>query len=230
MGGMAVGSFICSRWSPGWRKLLIAYAATEAAIGALGLIFAPRVATFPPRQPTLSRVVSPDAVLERGYLPGSTLGSDPGCPCRTGLSRPAAVIIEWGGGFQMAASGQVILVVDDHNDTAELIAEMLRMEGFTSFATASVLEAVNLYERIRPALVITDEYLAGSTKGSDLLRVLRRKYGDAVGRALIITGLPDEVSVLSTDVVLEKPLDLDRLVAVVRALLGGPPAARQAQG
>ena len=42
----------------------------------------------------------------------------------------------------MAASGQVILVVDDHNDTAELIAEMLRMEGFTSFATASVLEAV----------------------------------------------------------------------------------------
>ncbi|TME44826.1 MAG: response regulator [Chloroflexi bacterium] len=156
--------------------------------------------------------------------------ADPGYPCRTGLSRPAAVIIEWGGGFQMAASGQVILVVDDHNDTAELIAEMLRMEGFTSFATASVLEAVNLYERIRPALVITDEYLAGSTMGSDLLRVLRRKYGDAVGRALIITGLPDEVSVLSTDVVLEKPLDLDRLVAVVRALLGGPPAARQAQG
>jgi len=41
MGGMAVGSFICSRWSPGWRKLLIAYAATEAAIGALGLIFHP---------------------------------------------------------------------------------------------------------------------------------------------------------------------------------------------
>ena len=78
--------------------------------------------------------------------------------------------------------------------------------------------------------MITDEYLAGSTMGSDLLRVLRRKYGDAVGRALIITGLPDEVSVLSTDVVLEKPLDLDRLVAVVRALLGGPPAARQAQG
>jgi len=97
MGGMAVGSFICSRWSPGWRKLLIAYAATEAAIGALGLIFAPRVATFPPRQPTLSRVVSPDAVLERGYLPASTLGPDPGYPCRTGLSRPAAVIMQWGG-------------------------------------------------------------------------------------------------------------------------------------
>jgi DNA-binding response OmpR family regulator len=127
----------------------------------------------------------------------------------------------------MAASGGGILVVDDHNDTAELIAEMLRMEGLTSYATGSVLEAVRLYEQIRPALVITDEYLGGSTTGSDLLRVLRRKYGDSVGRALVITGLPEEVAVLSTDVVLEKPLDLDRLVAVVRALLGGPPAARE---
>src|SRR5437016_8099421 len=90
--------------------------------------------------------------------------ADHGCPCRTGLSRPAAVIIEWGGGFQMAASGQVILVVDDHNDTAELIAEMLRMEGFTSFATASVLEAVNLYERSRPALVITDSILPAAPR------------------------------------------------------------------
>ena len=128
----------------------------------------------------------------------------------------------------MAAPEQAILVVDDHKDTAELIAEMLRMEGFTSFATGNVLEAVKLYEQIRPALVITDEYLAGSTTGSDLLRVLRRKYGDAVGRALVITGLPEQVAVLSTDVVLEKPLDLEKLVAVVRALLGGPPAAREA--
>lgn len=127
----------------------------------------------------------------------------------------------------MQAPEKIILVVDDHHDTAELIAEMLRMEGFTSLATASVLEALKSYEEVRPALVITDEHLAGSTTGSDLLRVLRRRYGDAVGRAVVITGLPEEVTVLSTDVVLEKPLDFDRLVAVVRALLGGPPASRQ---
>jgi DNA-binding response OmpR family regulator len=128
----------------------------------------------------------------------------------------------------MAAPGKSILVVDDYKDTAELIAEMLRMEGFTPCAAGNVLEAVKLYEQVRPALVITDEYLGGSTTGSDLLRVLRRKYGDAVGRALVITGLPEEVTVLPTDVVLEKPLDLDRLVAVVRGLLGEPPAAREA--
>ena len=122
----------------------------------------------------------------------------------------------------MVALGRTILVVDDHHETAEVISEMLVMEGFTCFAAASELQALQLYEQVRPALVITDEYLAGSTTGSDLLRVLRRKYGKAVGRALVVTGLPEDVAILSSDVVLEKPLDMSQLVAVVRELLGEP--------
>src|SRR5438874_12500076 len=39
MGGMAVGSWISSRWSGRVRNLLRGYALTEAAIGVLGLIF-----------------------------------------------------------------------------------------------------------------------------------------------------------------------------------------------
>src|SRR5205814_10554453 len=39
MGGLAIGSWLSSRWSPGWRNLLAAYALTEAAIGVLGLVF-----------------------------------------------------------------------------------------------------------------------------------------------------------------------------------------------
>jgi len=39
MGGMALGSWLSSRWSPRWRNLLAAYAVTEAAIGLLGLVF-----------------------------------------------------------------------------------------------------------------------------------------------------------------------------------------------
>src|SRR2546423_6959080 len=41
MGGMAIGSLVSSRWSPRWRNLLTAYAATEAAVGVLGLVFHP---------------------------------------------------------------------------------------------------------------------------------------------------------------------------------------------
>src|SRR5262252_5883991 len=39
MGGMALGSWISSRFSPRWRDLLIAYAVTEAAIGLLAMLF-----------------------------------------------------------------------------------------------------------------------------------------------------------------------------------------------
>ncbi len=39
MGGMAVGSWVCSRYSVKWRQLLLGYAVIEGIIGVLGLIF-----------------------------------------------------------------------------------------------------------------------------------------------------------------------------------------------
>jgi len=122
---------------------------------------------------------------------------------------------------------QNVLVVDDHRDTAEMIAEFLREVGFVSHTANNGLDALRIYDALRPALIITDESLAGTITGSDLVRVLRRKYGPAVGRALFLTGAPEAVSSLPTDVVLEKPMDLETLIAAVRSILGEPPAARQ---
>jgi DNA-binding response OmpR family regulator len=122
---------------------------------------------------------------------------------------------------------QNVLVVDDHRDTAEMIAEFLREVGFVSHTANNGLDALRIYDALRPALIITDESLAGTITGSDLVRVLRRKYGPAVGRALFLTGAPDAVSSLPTDVVLEKPVDLETLIAAIRSILGEPPAARQ---
>ncbi|MBI3042052.1 MAG: spermidine synthase [Betaproteobacteria bacterium] len=39
MGGMALGSWLCSRYSMRWRNLLVGYAAAEAVIGACALVF-----------------------------------------------------------------------------------------------------------------------------------------------------------------------------------------------
>jgi predicted membrane-bound spermidine synthase len=41
MGGMALGSWICGRYSGRWRRLLLGYAAVEAVIGVLALVFHP---------------------------------------------------------------------------------------------------------------------------------------------------------------------------------------------
>src|SRR6266849_8713204 len=41
MGGMAIGSWLCSRWSEAWRNLLRGYALAEGLIGIAGLAFHP---------------------------------------------------------------------------------------------------------------------------------------------------------------------------------------------
>src|SRR6266853_4329799 len=41
MGGMAIGSWLCSRWSAGWRNLLRGYAVAEGLIGIAALAFHP---------------------------------------------------------------------------------------------------------------------------------------------------------------------------------------------
>jgi len=39
MGGMALGSWLCSRFSGGWKNLLVGYALAEAVIGVCALVF-----------------------------------------------------------------------------------------------------------------------------------------------------------------------------------------------
>lgn len=46
MGGMAVGSWICSRFSHRWPRLLRGYALAEAAVGAAALLFHPLYTAF----------------------------------------------------------------------------------------------------------------------------------------------------------------------------------------
>lgn len=41
MGGMALGAWLASRYGVRWRRLILAYAAVEGAIGAMGLLFHP---------------------------------------------------------------------------------------------------------------------------------------------------------------------------------------------
>src|SRR5512134_2218908 len=41
MGGMAMGSWLSSRYSARWRNLLLAYAIAEGLIGVLALVFHP---------------------------------------------------------------------------------------------------------------------------------------------------------------------------------------------
>ena len=112
-----------------------------------------------------------------------------------------------------------VLIVDDNPDLLEVLAEVVQTLGrFCVHTARSGLEALSLYDSVDPALVILDEGL-GDIGGSELLRRLRQLNAHALKPALFLTGERTSVKCLPGDVVLEKPVGMDRLLDAVRALV-----------
>jgi CheY-like chemotaxis protein len=112
-----------------------------------------------------------------------------------------------------------VLIVDDNPDLLDVLAEVLHTLGCLCVHKArSGLEALRLYASLDPALVILDEGLA-DMRGSELLRTLRETNSRARRPALLVTGSTSSVQCLPGDVVLEKPVAMQRLLDAVQALV-----------
>ena len=117
------------------------------------------------------------------------------------------------------AAVATILIIDDNQDLLDVHAEVLLTLGSVRVHKArSGLEALRLYDAVDPALVILDEGLA-DMRGSELLRRLRQDHSRARRPALFVTGAGSSVQCLPGDVVLEKPVDMQRLLDVVQVLV-----------
>jgi CheY-like chemotaxis protein len=66
-----------------------------------------------------------------------------------------------------------ILIVDDDQSIAELMAELLHDEGYRVAIAADAPSAVAIARSVQPALVFTDSMMPGMG-GSELIRALRR--------------------------------------------------------
>ena len=79
--------------------------------------------------------------------------------------------------------GWTILVVEDHDDARELIADMLERSGGRVIAAASTREAVERVREVRPDLLLADLGLPGED-GYALLTRFRAIYPDVPAIAL----------------------------------------------
>lgn len=128
----------------------------------------------------------------------------------------------------MAARGR-ILVVEDDIDTSELLVLVLEGAGYEVRTAVDGIEALTALgaEAERPDVLLLDLWLP-RLGGGGLLRRLRRDPGLAKLPVLILTGapIPPEVAALA-DGAMEKPFDVEELVAAVRRLVRsrkpGPP-------
>jgi two-component system, NtrC family, response regulator AtoC len=80
---------------------------------------------------------------------------------------------------------RTVLIVDDEQDTAELLAEILQLRGYTTIAVGSAEECIERLEREVVDVVLTDVMLPG-VSGIDLCKRLRTSYPDVL--ALVVTG------------------------------------------
>ncbi|MEP7081676.1 MAG: response regulator [Chloroflexota bacterium] len=130
------------------------------------------------------------------------------------------------------SSRALVLVVDDSHEMRALIADVLAEEGFEVLAAASGGRALTLMAERRPDLVITDLLMPGMD-GFTLRGEMLRRADLAQVPVVVLSAFwqrPSET--LDVVDVIAKPLDLDRLLAVVRRALDGadPEAAGRSRG
>jgi len=118
-----------------------------------------------------------------------------------------------------------ILLVEDHVDTLNLLARLLRRDGHTVDAAPTVRDALRLADGRRHDLVISDIGLPDGT-GLDLLSELRMVYDVP---AIALTGYGEEhyadlCTAAGFITRMVKPITYERLVQAITALGG---AARQ---
>ncbi len=114
-----------------------------------------------------------------------------------------------------------ILIVDDEQGVRAALGQLLEYEGYEVRAESSGVQGLALYEKWRPQLVFLDVKMAGM----DGLEVLRRiKQLDPAASVVMISGHATiqtavEATQLGAYDILEKPLDTDRILVLLRNAL-----------
>ena len=111
-----------------------------------------------------------------------------------------------------------VLVIDDEPGIRQALGQLLEYEGFEVRTAGGGAEGIALYDSFRPQLVFLDVKMAG-LDGLEVLKRLRQADPTATvvmisGHATIQTAV--EATQLGAYDILEKPLDTDRVLVLLR--------------
>jgi two-component system nitrogen regulation response regulator NtrX len=111
-----------------------------------------------------------------------------------------------------------ILVIDDEPGIRQALGQLLEYEGFEVRTASGGAEGITIYDSFRPQLVFLDVKMAG-LDGLEVLKRLRTADPNATvvmisGHATIQTAV--EATQLGAYDILEKPLDTDRVLVLLR--------------
>jgi two-component system CheB/CheR fusion protein len=140
--------------------------------------------------------------LHGGTIAAASEGRDRGAaftvrlPLRSGPERPVSALRErvawWGDGERAASvSGLRILLVEDHEDTADAMADLLDVRGYRVTVARTLAEARAAAAAAEFDLLVSDLGLPDGS-GHELMRELSARYG-LRGIALSGYGMPEDL-------------------------------------
>jgi CheY-like chemotaxis protein len=126
----------------------------------------------------------------------------------------------------MVGAVMKVLVVDDNEDSADMMAEALAAMGFETRRALDGPAAIALAERFRPAVALLDIGLPGMD-GYELARQIRAHSDLRAVKLVAVTGYGmardhEKTTQAGFDGHLVKPVDLSELVAVLHSLRPTP--------
>jgi DNA-binding NtrC family response regulator len=107
-----------------------------------------------------------------------------------------------------------VLLIEDDGDSRELLAEILEAE-FEVRTAVDGLDGLAAFEAEQPDVIVTDESLPGLC-GTALAQRVKALHPEA--RVILVSGYAQVEGSEYCDVVLRKPIDVDRLSAAVESL------------
>jgi signal transduction histidine kinase/CheY-like chemotaxis protein len=135
----------------------------------------------------------------------------------TPLHAPAPAAPGWGNRLAKLR----ILLVEDHKSTREGTAQLLLDEGGLVTEAPDCHTALQRLQTDTPDVVLLDMMLP-DRDGREVLKALQTRRPDSLKAVLVLTGdltreRLDEIKHLGADALIEKPIDVDKLVAALRA-------------
>jgi len=116
-----------------------------------------------------------------------------------------------------------ILVAEDDPATLDGLTEFLSEFGYTVVPARNGQEAMDrLLKGLMPSLLILDISMP-AVDGEELSRYLQSDPELRLIPILVVTGSPERMGKIAADAVLEKPIDLISLLALVKRLTTGRP-------
>ena len=115
-----------------------------------------------------------------------------------------------------------ILVVDDSDDTREMMAKLLELEAFTVITAEDGRAGLNIADTELPDLIITDVHMP-IMNGIEMIRQLRKRPGFGGVPIMAITaygnGVAKEALEAGADRAATKPVQFNALLVEIRKLL-----------